>query len=432
MGEKQIAFDLSPKRLNEGGGILKLRLYKLLCLICIFTLLSSVLPMRTYADEISGKTASAYGYALNSEMFNHGIMSTEYAGAAVENYANGGIYPAGVIYADIINFDNNNRPYLVIFRADPENACVLVNVYGYDENSGSAIDVVTLVKGYSSLPDVTGQLCLAFNDENRYIVYNEYCGSEKVLSEYYTIMDNTAFRYLNPPSLAEETGIVSFNCFALLPEVDISNYNKPLDDFFSNLKNAAANSVTYEDISENVSEDEETKIETVLTRAANFNYLEIGFYSTLEEYNAELQKPDTDNTFYLITNLYDLGEEIYYVRFATNHSFYNYALLRRTDKLDEGYQLLAVRTDSIPLSDVELETIKDVYMTNKLLMKKSSRGGITQTEKGFHMPKLSIQKPIELSKPIEPFMKKSAALIGGGICLVLFVILWIYMASDDE
>ena len=415
----------------EGGVILKLRLYKLLCLLCVFSLFTTILPAPSFADEVSGKTASVYGYALNAEMFHHGVMSTPYPGAAVANYANGGLYPSGVIYADIINFDKNNAPYLVVFRADPVNACVVANVYGYDEKTSAVVEIVSLIKGYSNDPLVTGQFCLGYNGNNRYIIYNEYYNGVKSLSEYYTVIGHTPFRYVCSPDYAQEIGIASFNCFALLPETDISNYNKQLDDFFSGLKNSAGDSITYEDISETVVKDEEEKIENVLTYAANFNYLEIGDYPTLDEYNVSLATPDTDNTFYLITNLYDLGEEIYYVRFATNHSFYNHAILRRTDKLEDGYQLLSVRTDSIPLSDVELEAIKEVYTHNKLLMKKSDRSKMTD-KKATKAKIIDVDKKIEVPKVVKPITKKAAALIGGGICLLLFVLLWIYMASSDD
>ena len=90
-----------------------------------------------------------------------------------------------------------------------------------------------------------------------------------------------------------------------------------------------------------------------------------------------------------------------------------------------------MRTDSIPLSDVELEAIKEVYTHNKLLMKKSGRGKMV-TKKASDDKIIDIDKKIEVPKVVKPITKKAVALIGGGICLALFVLLWIYMASSDD
>ncbi|MGN0164028.1 MAG: hypothetical protein ACI4EA_10710, partial [Candidatus Ornithomonoglobus sp.] len=208
-------------------------------------------------------------------------------------------------------------------------------------------------------------------------------------------------------------------------------YNHYLDDFFSSLKNASADSVTYEDIYEKLSVTEEDRIETVLSTAAHFSFLDIGNYANMYDYDTALKSPDADNIFYSITNLYDLGEEMYYVRFATNVSFYNYAILRRTDSTDEGYQILAVRTDSIPLSDVELESYRNVYSHNKLLYKKA-KGSIIDSEPLIKISKPEREKPLVLPKPFDSRMRRPIGFIGGGICLALIVLFWITMVSEEE
>ncbi|MGN1115415.1 MAG: hypothetical protein ACI4TH_02465 [Candidatus Ornithomonoglobus sp.] len=380
---------------------------------------------------MSGKAASVYSYTLNDEMAQYGVLSTTEVNLSIPNGAVTGIYPSGVIYADIINFDNNENPYLVIFRADAALQGVCADVYRYDSDSGEAASVITLAQCYSSEPGITGEFALGFNETNRYIIYNEYLYGEKIRADYYTVIDGTAYKFVSNPDYAQESGIIGFNSEILYPGVDLSGYNHYLDDFFSSLKNASADSVTYEDIYEKLSVTEEDRIETVLTAAAHFSFLDIGNYATMYDYDTALQSPDADNVFYSITNLYDLGEEMYYVRFATNVSFYNYAILRRTDSIDEGYQILAVRTDSIPLSDVELESYRNVYSHNKLLYKKA-KGSITASEPFLKISRPEREKPLELPKLFDSRMRKPAGFIGGGVCLALIVLLWITMVSEEE
>lgn len=403
----------------------------MLCLTCVFMIFMTICTPQAFSDKMPGKAASVYSYALNDEMARYGVLSTTDVIESIPNGAVTGIYPSGVIYADIINFDNNENPYLVIFRADSALQGVCADVYRYDSESGEAVSVITLAQCYSSEPGITGEFALGFNETNRYIIYNEYLYGEKLRSDYYTVINGTAYKFVSNPDYAQEAGIIGFNSEILYPGVDLSVYNHYLDDFFSSLKNASADSVTYDDIYEKLSVTEEDRIETVLASAARFNFLDIGNYATMYEYDTALKSPDADNIFYSITNLYDLGEEIYYVRFATNVSFYNYAILRRTDSIDTGYQILAVRTDSIPLSDVELEAYRNVYSHNKLLYKKA-KGSIVSSEPLIKISKPEHKKPLVLPKLFDARMRKPAGFIGGGICLALIVLFWITMVSEDD
>ncbi len=392
----------------------------------------SVAAVPVKADEIAGKTASVFAYALNDAIYNYGVVSTAECGGYVDVDCGSGIYPTGVIYADIINFDNNETPYLVIFRADNNRGCVSADIYKYNNTTKTAELVTVLSKGFN-LPDgVVGEFCLGFNNEKRFIVYNEYTDTVKSKTEYYTVMDGTAFQYVVAPEYAEEVAVLSFTSAWLHPETDVSYYNQYLDIFFSNLKNASADSVTHVDIAEQITDNEEEKIENVLADAAEFSYLDIAGFNSMEEYETALANPDSQTLFYLITHMYDLGDEIYYVRFSTDCSFYNYAVLRRTSALESGYQILSVRTDSIPLSDVELAAAKDSYDRCNLVMKKAAGSIELENEPVIKLNKIDIAKPITVPKLISAELKTPIALIGGGICLVLFVALWIYMASDDE
>lgn len=419
---------------RKGGKELKSLFYRLLCLVSVFTLFCSVCTIRAFSDDMCGKAASVYGYALNDEMALYGALSVTEPNENIPNGALTGVYPAGVIYADIINFDNNENPYLVIFRADSGLPGICADVYRYDEKSGEAAAVTTLSRSYSAEPGVTGEFALGFNDTDRYIIYNEYLDGERISSDLYTMINGIAYKRVEAPEYVREAGIVGFCGDMIYPSVDLTGYNHYLDDFFSSLKNASAASVTYEDIYERLEESEENRIEAVLTSAAKFSFFDIGNCADMHAYDTALRSPDADNVFYSITNLYDLGEEMYYVRFATNKSFYNYAILRRTASIDEGYQLLAVRTDSIPLSDVELESYRDVYSRNKLLYKKA-KGSITvsvsRAKKTFKTEEKG-EKPLSVPKAVNSSLRRPLGFIGGGICLGLIVLFWIIMASDND
>lgn len=385
------------------------------------------------ADDVSGKTASVYGYALNDTMFKYKVMSVKNNGDFIENHTESGIAPSGVIYSDIVQFEKEQCPYLVIWRADGVNRKMCIDVFGYNDENSSAELIVTLKKGYKSEFGALGEFTLGTNGDERYLIYNEYYNGSLASSEYYTIINKTAFKYVCSPDYAEQYKITAFDSVAVYPETDLTDFNRPLDNFFAELKNASADSVTYDEIADLVKIGEIEKIENALESASKFVNFNMCNYETLDEYNAALKNPDADNIFYSITHLYDLDDELYYVRFATNNSFYNYALLRRSDEAENGYQLLAVRTDSIPLSDTELKSNRDDYLHSNLLMKKS-RGSIEESHGLFSADKEEPEKdkPIKIPSVINKRLRQPIALIGGGVCLALLAALWIVMSYDDD
>lgn len=387
--------------------------------------------MPAKADEIAGKTASVFAYALNDTIYNYGVVATDECGGYINVDCDNGVYPNGVIYADIINFDNNETPYLVIFRADNNRGCISADIYKYNTKTKSAELVTVLSKGFKLAEGVLGEFCLGFNEEKRFIVYNEYTDTIKTKTEYYTVMDGTAFQYVVTPDYAAEAAVLSFSSSLLHPETDVSFYNEYLDQFFSKLKNASADSVERTDISEYIMDSEEKKLEAVLASAAKISYIDIAEFNSKAEYEAALANATSANIFYLITHMYDLGDEIYYIRFSADCSFYNYAILRRTSALESGYQILSVRMDSIPLSDMEIKAAKDSYMRSNLVMKKAS-GSIPMDKRPDGVPLIQLDKPISIPKLITSKMRKPIALFGGGVCIALFAALWICMASDEE
>lgn len=403
-------------------------------MVCAFTILSALFTVSSSADEVctdNGRIYYEYARILNDAITEHGAVSTDAAGGSLTGFGYGS-YPQGIIYADTVSFENDEFPCLIIFRADGRRERVYTDIYNYNEQANDIELITSLEKAYNTDPGVVGELCLGVNENERYIVYNEYTYDEKTNSEYYTVKDDTAFVYINSPNPSEELGIVSYNSEFFRPEVDVSEYNKPLESFFARIKNKAGDSVTYTDIVDRLTVSEEERLETVMADAAKFNHFDIGEHAYMADYRVALDNPDADHVFYLMTNVYDLGDEIFYIRFATNRTFYNYAMLRRTSANSSGYQLLCVRSDSIPLTDYQLGSLKNAYMHNKLLAKKA-RGSISLE----HKPLLSIDKKDGIKAFTMPKLFKSdlrvpVGISGGVICLSMLIFLWFYLAYDED
>lgn len=411
-------------------------LYKLICSLSALTLFAGTV---SYADEppskpdsASGRMSAAYGYALNDMLFEYGAMKTEAPDDELIDISGAEISPGGIVYADLISFDAEKSPYLVIFTANSDTRSAEVHIWGYDEAQRSTKKIAELNRSYADIPrDCMGEFNIGYNGDKRYISYKEYRDNTPVSSEYYTIIDGEAFMYINTPPNVYDVGVMNFNCAYFHPGVDISNYNQQLSKFFTNLKNTAADSVTYEDISERLRLEDEEAIEAVLSRAVNYDDFDILRYSSMQKYREALDTKTCSDRFYLITNMYDLGDEIYYVRFSTDRSFYNYTLLRRSSGAEGGYQILKVATDCIPLSDSELRQIKESYSRCTLLFKEAAgslhlKNTINLFELDLKLPELNIRKIFDAK------IKAPAALLGGGISLGLLTVLWFILSSDDD
>lgn len=388
------------------------------------------------ADEPVGKMAAMYAYTLNDYIFTYGTLTTESAGGSFR-FDEGDAYPNGVIYSEIVNFDANENPYLVIFLADAEYSVVSCHVWKYDEQKERSERIAILDVNYEQLADgQVGAFSMGFNNDKRYIIYRAYENDVQRRADFYTAIDGDAFKYVSPPSVMDEIGVVDFSNRYFHPNVDISQYNLTLNQFFDKLKNTAADSVTYEDIAERLSAEDEAQIEEVLKTVTGFTNFDIADYSTIDAYREAVKVKPNGDRFYLISEAYDLGDEIYYVRFSTDRSYYNYALLRRSEDAENGYQILKVRTDCIPLSDRELKQIKTDYDRNTLLYKKTK--GKLKLLKPGEEKKGSEEKPAETKKPfiqIDKMFDSESRLpivcIGGGVALALLTILWVYLFSDN-
>lgn len=414
--------------------MLKNRIFRFLSVFCSIVIAISCLTFSSVcADEPVGKMSSVYAYVLNDYLYTYGKMKTDNVGDTMF-ISNEGNMPNGVVYADIVNFDANENPYLVIFIAAEEYTTASCHVWKYNTESENAERIAILDINYTQLPHgKVGVFSLGSSDVKRYITYKVFEDNSLVHADYYTVIDGDAFEYVNAPQILDETGIMDFSAEYFHSGVDISQFNKTIEDFFDNLKKSAADSVTFEDFALRLSDEDEIQIEAVLKSVTSFNDFDIANYTTMDEYRQALDIPPNGDRFYLISEAYNLGDEIYYIRFSTDRSYYNYALLRRSDDAENGYQILKVRTDCIPLSDRELKQIKTDYDRNTLLYKKA-KGSLKLSKNSKYDTDTTPSKApiIQLEKSINQRTRLPIVCIGGGIAIALLTILWVYIYSDNK
>lgn len=440
----------------KGGGLLKNKIYRFLCIFCALSVAMSIGAACVMAetdfntdfiddgspeDEPNGKMSTVYAYVMNDYFNTYGVISDEYPqGNGVVNQED---VPTGVVYGDVVNFDNNDNPYLVIYFVEGGYKVAACHIWSYNEETEKAKRVAILEQDYSTLTDSYGKFELGWNDEKRFIIYSQYQNDELVKEDYYTVIDNDAFEYVNRPESASKSSVMHFNSDEFAPDIDVTNYNKQLGEFFEKLKNTAADSVSYDDISDRMENEDAGRLEKCVANALKLGNFDIAEYDTMEEYKEAITADNCSDRFYLISNVFDLGEELYYVLFSTDQSYYNYTLLRRTE--DNAYQVLRVATNCIPLSDRELRQIRSEYSKNTLLMKKAkdklplskapaeTKAPQNDKKDNTEQKKLNLNLPkIEIEKQLDRKSRIPVACIGGGISIALLTLLWVYIYGSDD
>ncbi len=376
--------------------------------------------------------ASPFAYALNNSILENGSISTENSGDFISVNCDIGQYPQGVIYADLMTFDNNYEQYLVVVRSDSYRGGVSVDVYNYNETINSAELLTVISKGYNMADGVVREISWGHNATRRYIVFSDYQNGERIHSEYYTVIDGVMYLSMSEPQETALSGVVTFGRTYLHPEVDVSYFNEALSVFFSSLKDYSSEEIGYENILDNISRDEIDDLKIVLNKTAGFSSFDISDYNTMAEYALAVKAHDGEAELNAITHVYALGEELYYVRYSTDQCFYNGAVLRRTDAVLDNYQILLVRNDFIPFSQAEAENIKDTYLKSKLLLEKSEETIETKDKPFFSFNRLNIEKKMDVPKVISGDLRLPIALIGGGLILALFVALCVIMGKDED
>ena len=406
---------------------MKKKAYRLLCLICAFVVLLSVTlpPVRAYEGY-----SSKYAYTLNDSILNCGVISSDSAGGFIGVNAEAGVFPNGVIYADLVRFTNEAEECLVIFRSAAAKGCVSADIYKYNPTLQSAELLTSVERAFDIASNKIYEMGLGYNDKNRFIVCNEYTDGVLANAKYYTVIDGDAFIAVDSPESTGFAGVVTFNGSYLHPEVDVSYYNKYLTEFFSKLKESSANSIELDNLVGDITDEEQKRLELVLKKTTGFREFDIGDYATMAEYALEVKKHDGEGQFNAITHVYDLGDGMYYVRYSTDLCFYNGTILRRTDALADKYQILCVRNDFIPFSMTELDSLKEAYMKNKLVLQRSLGQLEIKDKPVIKLDIFETEKKLDIPRVIPKSYRLPVAIIGGGVCLLLVVLLLAYILSD--
>ncbi len=404
-----------------------MRVFAFICVIVIS--ISFATPI--YA--VGTPWAHEYAYALNEVLYREGTLSTTSTGDFITFDATVGEYPQGVIYADLIHFEDNSEPALAILRSSRVRGAISVDIYSYNPETGDADHITTLSKGYRLDNGVIREVALGSGDDLRYVVFTDYRDGQMVNCEYYTLLDGAMYKAVDAPQNITLYGMATYSNSYLHPEIDVSQYNEYISRFFSDLKADAADCIEYENIEAQLDAEDADGLKAVLNKTAGFDVtFDIGDYPTMSEYALAVKSHDGEAKLNAITHVYNLGEELYYVRYSTDRAYYNGAILRRTDAVKDGYQILLVRNDFIPLTESECENAKNTYLKNRLLLEKP-RG------RGEHKPLIEINneegdKPLKVPKVVSQDLRVPIALIGGGVLLALFVVLFVVVTrnKDDE
>ena len=201
------------------------RLHKIICLFTVFVILlgMNISPSAADVKSLDGIMASAYGYALNDYIFRYGAVATATVGesfaAGDEAYmsANG-----GVVYADLVDFNSDNNPFLLIYLIDKPRSTAEVHILKYDQKKKKVTETGVISKEYSSIPaNCAGEFNIGYDSGKSYISYKYYNNQILVHSEYYTVIDYDAFMYVKSPTGISDTGIMDFNCNYFHSNMDI-------------------------------------------------------------------------------------------------------------------------------------------------------------------------------------------------------------------
>ena len=421
---------------NIGGVMLKNRIFRFLSVFCSIVIAMSCLTFSTVsADNPKGKMYSMYAYVLNDYLYTYGAMSTNNAGESFRNDGSGSYAPNGMIYSEIINFDKNTGPCLVVFLAESKYNAAACHIWKFNNETEKAERIGVLDVNYTTLTDGrVGVFSLGCSEENKnFISYKTFIDGMQSSTAYYTVMNGDAFRYINNPEVKNEVGVMDFSSTYFHPGVNIANGNKNMNEFFDELKNSAEENISFENVSERIADSDEKQIKTVLKKSLSLESFDIADYNSEDEYKKALDVKESDDDVSKIIGFYNLEDEIYYVRFTTEKSNYNYAMLRKSDNAENGYQILKSGKDGIPLTDSELKQLKPDYVRNTLLDSKSKSSvkilGAKDSSKGESGKKEPI---FSFDKIFDKQSRLPAICIGGGIAVALLTILWVYLYSDND
>ena len=86
-------------------------------LAVLLLVIAAALSLPVFGEEESSEEAGVYAYILNDYMLEYGIISTPTRGGTIQGEDS--IFPQGVIYADLVDFDQTVEAMYRVGRSLP-------------------------------------------------------------------------------------------------------------------------------------------------------------------------------------------------------------------------------------------------------------------------------------------------------------------------
>ncbi len=332
-------------------------------LAVLLLVIAAALSLPVFGEEESGEEAGVYAYILNDYMLEYGIISTPTRGGTIQGEDS--IFPQGVIYADLVDFDRNGQPYLVIYCVDGWADVAECHIWKYYGGS-NAEKVGIISKPYNYGRYETGAFFQGTAGSGVSVIsWTRENEGQADASECYTVRDSNILSYLKEPDGLVQTEIMRYNRYSLRPGVDVSAWNVQLSRFFDSLKQQAADSISYTNYAAELSEEEKGALSAALLTGGG-----------QEGYPEEVRQ---------IKGFYSLGADEYYVLYSTPSVSWSEAVVKRGGEGE--YTVIDAKFDCIPKSGEQISTIAPAQASGQnTISDEDKRAMFAQKAKGILTP----------------------------------------------
>ncbi len=309
---------------------------RILLLAAVMTAAASV---RARADD----SANIYAYLLNDYILTYGAYSTENPDDALVDDVP--VTAKGVVYAELCDFDFTGDDMLVIYFVNSEENTAACHIWKYNDETKTAERAAVITKPFSIGRYETAVLSQGVYNGRHVVEYSEYNGEKRTVQEVYTLIDSEPVMYVEEPD-TELTGVMDYNICRFHSGVDVSGWNDGLTEFFDELKDKSADSVSYADTSDELTDEESVNLYNALSSRLPAN----GAVYT-QDGECEI---DAEARIMGIETRCELSGGYEYILFSTDKARYNWAFVENTG---EGFSVIREKADAIPLSDSEIERV---------------------------------------------------------------------------
>lgn len=379
---------------------------RVLCILCaVLLLICPATPALAQADE--SHQAASYAHILEDYIKTYGVMETSTPGerlplSSVKN---------GLAYAQYLELEAGQPPCLVIFLADTSYKVASCHIWKYTAETGEAQRAAVIDRKLDVSQQRSGEFGIGTAGGQPCIVYTTYENDAPVASSCFTILNGQPVQYMDTAPATGIVGVLDFNGDSVHSGVDVSAKNKQFTAFYDSLKKEAGQSSVFANQLKDLSSTETASLRTFVSSILPQQAFDLLDYDDKAAYEQALLQQETSTvTLYSISSLQDIGDHFYRISFSTNQSLYNDAVLYNGQN---GYQLLHLGLDTVPLSDRELVFLKKQYQQHPFLAAPSATPVIA-TKQASSLPVREI--------------RIWTACIGSGVSLVLLLWLWFFLS----